>query len=132
MAHDEEVYPHPLNFDPSRHIGDNPQVDPFRLAFGFGRRVCPGAHLAEMSLFLNIANILSIFVISKAVDENGKEVEPVIEWSNGVTSSVKPSCLSQRLSTQIFFPIDVGIWNLSNVRLNLDQKDTFRCWTRTA
>jgi cytochrome P450 len=91
MAHDEEVYPDPFSFDPSRHVGDKPQVDPFKFAFGFGRRVCPGAHLAEISLFLNIANILAVFNISKPVDKDGKPIEPVIRWNNGVTSSVNHS-----------------------------------------
>ncbi len=91
MAHDEKAYPDPFNFDPSRHVGDKPQVDPFKFVFGFGRRVCPGAHLAEMSLFLNIANILAVFNISKPVDKDGKSVEPVFRWSNGVTSSVNHS-----------------------------------------
>src|SRR6266545_6358506 len=61
IAHDEEVYPDPSTFDPSRHLGDKAQLDPFKFTFGFGRRVCPGAHLAEMTLFLNIATILAVF-----------------------------------------------------------------------
>jgi len=79
IAHDEEVYPDPFTFDPSRHLGDKPQLDPFKFIFGFGRRVCPGAHLAEMTSFLNIATILTVFNISKPVDGEGNEVEPKIE-----------------------------------------------------
>ena len=90
IAHDEEVYPDPFTFDPSRHLGDKPQLDPFKFTFGFGRRVCPGAHLAEMTLFLNIATILTVFNISKPVDGEGNEVEPKIEWVNGITSYVIP------------------------------------------
>ena len=90
IAHDEEAYPDPFTFDPSRHLGDKPQLDPFKFIFGFGRRVCPGAHLAEMTLFLNIATILAVFNISKPVDGEGHEVEPKIEWVNGITSYVIP------------------------------------------
>ena len=42
IMHDEEVYPDPFTFDPSRHLGDDPQPDPLKYVFGFGRRVCPG------------------------------------------------------------------------------------------
>ncbi|PPQ89805.1 hypothetical protein CVT25_007410 [Psilocybe cyanescens] len=87
ITHDEEMYPNPQLFDPARHLGESPQPDPFKFVFGFGRRVCPGAHLAEMSLFLNIANILATFDISKAVDERGVAIDPSIAWTTGVTRS---------------------------------------------
>lgn len=48
-----------------------------------------GAYFAEVSLFLNIASILAVFSISPAVDR-GKEVEPQIEFTTGVTSHIKP------------------------------------------
>ena len=89
ITHDEDVYPNPFDFDPSRHLGDNPQPDPFKFVFGFGRRVCPGAHLAEVSLFLNISNILAVFNISKTVDKEDRTIEPKINWSNGITSYVE-------------------------------------------
>src|SRR5260221_13116337 len=86
IGHDEKVYPDPSKFDPSRHLGDNPQLDPFKFTFGMGRRACPGAHLTEMTLFLNVATLLAVFNLSKCIDENGKEIEPKIEWVNGITS----------------------------------------------
>ena len=86
IGHDETVYPEPSKFDPSRHMGDNPQLDPFKFTFGMGRRACPGAHLTEMTLFLNVATLLAVFNLSKCIDENGKEIEPKIEWVNGITS----------------------------------------------
>ena len=80
------MYPDPFKFDPSRHLGDDPELDPFKFTFGMGRRACPGAHLAEMTLFINVSTILSVFNILKSVDEQGKEIEPKIEWVNGITS----------------------------------------------
>ncbi|KAF9562477.1 cytochrome P450 [Agrocybe pediades] len=89
ITHDEEIYPDPFKFDPSRHLGTKAQPDPFKFVFGFGRRICPGAHLAEMSLFLSISNILAVFDISKPLDKDGKEYEPEIEWTSGTTMHMK-------------------------------------------
>lgn len=69
-------------------MGDKPQPDPYKFVFGFGRRACPGAHFAEMSLYLNAATILAVFDISKAVDRDGNEIEPRMKWTHGVTSYV--------------------------------------------
>jgi cytochrome P450 len=91
MTHDPGLYPDPMTFDPSRFLptpGKSTQQDPYKLVFGFGRRVCPGSHFAEVSLFLNIASILATFDIFKAVDDQGREIDPVIEYTNGLTRSV--------------------------------------------
>ncbi|KAJ7698173.1 cytochrome P450 [Mycena olivaceomarginata] len=86
IAHDDEVYPDPFAFDPTRYLGENPQRDPFDLVFGYGRRVCPGAALAEDTLFLAISNILAAFTISKALDGEGKETEPCVEWKTSTVT----------------------------------------------
>ncbi|KAH6908092.1 cytochrome P450 [Coprinopsis sp. MPI-PUGE-AT-0042] len=90
VTHDEELYPEPFRFNPERHLGPNPQPNPFQFIFGFGRRVCPGAHFAETSIFYTISNILAVFNISKQVDESGNEIEPQIAWTSGVTSHPEP------------------------------------------
>ncbi|KAF8897940.1 cytochrome P450 [Infundibulicybe gibba] len=98
ITHDSDLYPDPSTFDPTRHLGENPQPDHLRYVFGYGRRVCPGAHFAELSLFLNIASILASFNISKAVDENGEEVKPSVGWTTGGTMHPLPfkCCISPR------------------------------------
>jgi len=94
ITHDPEVCPNPFVFDPARHLGETPQRDPFDFVFGYGRRVCPGATLAEESLFLAIANILAAFSIAKAHDAEGKEVEPNVEWRTAtVTFPTNLRCL---------------------------------------
>lgn len=47
-----------------------------------------GAYLAEMSLFLNISNILAVFDVSKPLDKDGMEVEPNAAWTTGSTTLV--------------------------------------------
>jgi Cytochrome P450 len=34
-------------------------------AFGFGKRICPGRHLADATIFIVIASVLSVFDIKK-------------------------------------------------------------------
>ncbi|KZV76681.1 cytochrome P450 [Peniophora sp. CONT] len=86
LMHDETVYPSPFVFKPERFIQDEPQYDPTRYVFGFGRRVCPGAQFAEASLFLNIASILSTFSILRPLNEDGKEFDPPVEYTSTITS----------------------------------------------
>lgn len=42
--HDEEMYPNPETFNPERFLSANPEPDPRKWVFGFGRRVCPGKY----------------------------------------------------------------------------------------
>ncbi|KAK1233779.1 hypothetical protein PQX77_003046, partial [Marasmius sp. AFHP31] len=86
ITHDPDLYPNPDKFDPDRHLGEQPQTDPFKFIFGFGRRVCPGSHLAERSLFLNISNILAVFSLEKEVDKDENVVEPPMDFHGGTTS----------------------------------------------
>ena len=73
ILHDEEVYPDPLSFKPERFLDKNGELDsnvqtPFVAAFGFGRRICPGQHMASDSAFITIASILAAFDIKQATD----------------------------------------------------------------
>ena len=68
---DETVYEDAMAFNPDRWIED-PTL-PLN-AFGFGRRVCTGQHIARNSLFLNIARMIWTFDISHKY-ENGVKVE---------------------------------------------------------
>ena len=83
--HDPKVYTSPDEFNPDRFIAtcSKPaERDPHDIVFGFGRRTCPGRHVADASVFLSVASILATLDISKLV-ENGEVIEPVIEPSSG-------------------------------------------------
>lgn len=85
MLRDPRTYPDPSNFNPDRYIpheGIEPQHDPRQIAFGFGRRICPGLNLADASVFISCAMSLAVFDISKAV-ENGVEIVPVVDSTPG-------------------------------------------------
>ncbi|KZS94744.1 cytochrome P450 [Sistotremastrum niveocremeum HHB9708] len=79
----EEDYPEPLVFRPERFMaGDTLKktcLDPRDFVFGYGRRKCPGRHLADATLWITVATLLTLFTITKPIDENGKEIEPDLE-----------------------------------------------------
>lgn len=82
--HDENTYPDPESFDPHRFLNPdgslNTRVPRPDATFGFGRRICLGRHFAMRSLWMALANILAVFRIEKAVDEDGRVVEPSGEF----------------------------------------------------
>jgi len=83
-----------MEFIPERYLGENPEKDPLPIAFGSGRRVCPGINMAYSSVFIEIAMTLSVFNISKYLDENGNTVEPEIHYSDGTVSHPWPRLAS--------------------------------------
>ncbi|KAF8652307.1 hypothetical protein AX16_004465 [Volvariella volvacea WC 439] len=94
MMHDEEVYPDPFTFNPDRFMKNgklNEGIrDPERIAFGFGRRICPGRHFSSLSTWMTMACLITLFDFSKPVDENGDVIEPKLEWSSSVVSFPAP------------------------------------------
>ncbi|TFK28470.1 cytochrome P450 [Coprinopsis marcescibilis] len=94
MLRNEEDYPNPDVFSPERYLKDgtlNSSVpDPGTIVFGFGRRSCPGEHIARSVLWLTIASVLSAFDISKPLDEHGKPVDVKVEYGSGIVSHPLP------------------------------------------
>ena len=81
-----EHWDNPTQFQPERYLNyplpaaayinaaDPNDRDHF--SYGAGRRVCPGVHLAEKSLYLNIARVLWAFNLNKKKDSDGQVIEP--------------------------------------------------------
>ncbi|KAJ3907353.1 cytochrome P450-like protein, partial [Lentinula edodes] len=90
ILHDEEDYPEPDLFNPSRFLDADGKIDPEVKdptipAFGFGRRVCPGKHMALASLWIVVASILACYSIEPELDENGNLIKPKARWYSGPT-----------------------------------------------
>jgi cytochrome P450 len=80
VLHDPVMYPEPDSFKPERFINpdgslrDDPVVTSL---FGSGKRICPGRHLADATIFIVIASLLSVFNIKKGDGtEGGPDMYP--------------------------------------------------------
>jgi cytochrome P450 len=83
---DPRRHPDPRRFEPERYKHDTQSLydsaansdgtkrDMF--TFGAGRRICPGMHVAERSLYLGVARMLWAFDIEPMVDAAGNEILP--------------------------------------------------------
>ncbi|KAL0077090.1 hypothetical protein J3Q64DRAFT_1678914 [Phycomyces blakesleeanus] len=81
MHMNSSVYNNPYEYMPERFLGHTKtwaaesygKIDErFLFNFGWGRRICPGPYLAEMTIFIVAVRILAQFHIEPTVDVNGK------------------------------------------------------------
>lgn len=93
VHYDPQRYPEPFAFKPERYLGfdrysseyaamsDARQRDHF--TFGAGRRICPGARLAENTLELALANILWAFDVRPPLTiREGKKVDADVDLTD--------------------------------------------------
>ncbi|KIK66226.1 hypothetical protein GYMLUDRAFT_157950 [Collybiopsis luxurians FD-317 M1] len=95
ILHNEEDYPEPHLFNPSRFLDKNGNLDPTvkdpsSAAFGFGIRACAGKHIALASLWIAVSSILTCYTIAPGLDEDGKEIPPKEVWYSGPTLFNRP------------------------------------------
>lgn len=83
IHYDTAIYTDPDRFDPSRfldhplgsgHYAAGPASARDHWAFGAGRRICSGVHLAENSMFIVLAKLLWAFKLLPPRDQTGKEI----------------------------------------------------------
>ena len=103
----EGLFKDPNTFNPERYLipvdeETAKRLDPKNYCFGFGRRVrltylfclnlaitlasqiCPGRHLVHSSVWILMASFLATMDITKAVDANGKQIEPEVKYDNSI------------------------------------------------
>lgn len=103
IHYDEENYPDPYKYEPARFLHHNLTAGEYaamadvnardHFSFGGGRRICPGLHIAERSVFINTARLLWGFNIEHAKDENGEIVPVDFSFDGmvpGAMSNAKP------------------------------------------
>ncbi|KAF8216492.1 cytochrome P450 [Mycena galopus ATCC 62051] len=104
IFHDPELFDNPEDFIPDRYLTENgtkPGVDGSNLRptlpFGGGRRICPGIHLAQDTINLNVMNLLWAFNFNKAIGQDNTLVEvDTMDYLTGLTS--KPRSFKCRIT----------------------------------
>ncbi|KAJ7099823.1 cytochrome P450 [Mycena epipterygia] len=93
MHHNEDEFPDAYEFKPERFLNkksDARAVESLaegHYGFGFGRRRCPGQHMATKSTWICVVAVLWAFDIRPRKDANGKPIKLDIEnRSSGLTS----------------------------------------------
>ncbi|KAG6865615.1 hypothetical protein C0991_000902 [Blastosporella zonata] len=90
---DPELFPEPSKFKPERFL--DPHTKGYKLAFGYGRRICPGMHIAQQAMFITLSRLLWAFDILP-VSENGKlNIPSADDFTSGLIS--RPANLKYRL-----------------------------------
>ena len=86
ILHDEaNVGQHPERFVPERYLpGGGATLSTADVAFGYGRRICPGRFMGRATDWIAIASILSAFDISRALGELGQEIIPEEIYQSGL------------------------------------------------
>ena len=95
-----ELYPKPEQFDPARfldkplptadYINARNPLERDHFTYGAGRRICPGVHVAERSLYINMVRTLWGFNISKKKGSDGGLIEPTTRMVRGFLSVPEP------------------------------------------
>jgi hypothetical protein len=77
--HDPATYPDPDSFKPERFINPDGSVidDPvLAVGFGSGKRICPGRHLVDSTLFIVVASLLAVFNLRGNGTDKGPDAYP--------------------------------------------------------
>ncbi|KIJ12559.1 hypothetical protein PAXINDRAFT_118044 [Paxillus involutus ATCC 200175] len=88
MSRNEARYPNGDQFIPERFLtveGTLTDDDPAEYVFGFGRRICPGRHAGDASLWISIATMLATLEFNLAKDAEGKDVAFKPAYASGLT-----------------------------------------------
>ncbi|KAJ7490114.1 cytochrome P450 [Mycena galericulata] len=115
FLHDPTVYRDPFVFNPDKFLGPNSEPHPADMGlFGYGRRICPGIHLADVSIWICIAKAVAGLTITRTLDVNGEAIDPVADVTDGIVSrpmpfkcDVKPR--SERVLKMIYEATSLGV-----------------------
>lgn len=104
MCYDEKIYKDPDTFNPMRFapVSEGGNDEPLPIGpFGFGRRICPGRHLADTTLWFMLTTMLATMSIDKSTGLDGEEITPRVAFSPGITSHPEPFTCVLRPRSQL-------------------------------
>lgn len=94
ILHDPKSFENPMEYRPERYLKegkfDPDGIDTDSVAFGFGRRICPGRHLSDNSLYSIVSCLLAVYDIKPPVDDQGNDIKLEPEFTNGLLSYPVP------------------------------------------
>ncbi|OXV07953.1 hypothetical protein Egran_04277 [Elaphomyces granulatus] len=104
LNHDESAFSEPGTFNPDRYEGRSKLAAEYasspdyanrdHYGYGSGRRICPGIHLAERTLFMAVAKLLWAFRFELDRDTTGNlipiDTDPVTGYIDGLSLDPKP------------------------------------------
>ncbi|BFZ63651.1 hypothetical protein YB2330_004783 [Saitoella coloradoensis] len=129
---DPAHYFFPDTFDPTRFLNHTlsasasaTQTDPMKrdhFSYGFGRRMCPGIHVAEASLFLQVSRLLWGFDIARPVwKKTGKTVRDFAEFNIFVSHSAAAAEIDTKITSRGPAYAKVIEEEVANARTELDE-----------
>ncbi|XP_014555486.1 hypothetical protein COCVIDRAFT_16919 [Bipolaris victoriae FI3] len=100
IHYNPDLWSNPSAFDPSRYLNHTASAahymntaDPSErdhFSYGAGRRACPGVHVAERSLFINVSRVLWGFNLSPKKGKDGSQVPVNANMEPGFFSVPQP------------------------------------------
>ncbi|KAG9048574.1 hypothetical protein FS837_012515 [Tulasnella sp. UAMH 9824] len=94
MSRDPNMFENPDKFDPDRYYNGTAKLDSRDFVFGFGRRVCPGNHLAIQGIFMTVATILWSFEIKDKSPVNKRNMDSRQIFNLNFTAHPEPYNIS--------------------------------------
>ncbi|KHN94309.1 Cytochrome P450 [Metarhizium album ARSEF 1941] len=97
MHYDSARFHDPDTFNPERYLGVTQLASELangdwekrdHYAYGSGRRLCPGIHLAERSLFIAMAKLLWALRFDAGLDSAGRAIDPDVRVETAYTSGL--------------------------------------------
>ncbi|TFK64020.1 cytochrome P450 [Pluteus cervinus] len=83
---DPNTYPNPDDFNPDRFLDENgneKNTEESKVLghhlYGFGRRLCPGATMADHAVWVFAAHVLWALNLERELDEDGNEIIPPVD-----------------------------------------------------
>jgi len=94
ILHNPESFNNPMEYQPERYLKGgllNPDyMDTNSVVFGFGRRICPGRHLADNLLYSIVSCLLAVYDIKPPVDDEGNTIKLEAEFTSQFLSYPVP------------------------------------------